>query len=57
MSPKVYLNGTLVAFDEAAVPISSPSLLHGVGLFAQVVGRKTQHAGRRVDRADPGGRD
>jgi len=33
MNPKVYLNGTLVPFDAAAVPISSPSLLHGVGLF------------------------
>jgi branched-chain amino acid aminotransferase len=33
MSEKAYLNGDLVSFAEATVSVSSPSLLHGVGLF------------------------
>ena len=33
MTPKVFLNSSLVDFDAATVPVSSPALLHGVGLF------------------------
>ncbi len=33
MSEKVYLNGELIEMNQAAVPVSNPSLLHGVGLF------------------------
>ena len=33
MTPKVYLNGTLIDYDAATVHISCPALLHGVGLF------------------------
>lgn len=33
MNPKVFLNGRILESSQAAVPISSPALLHGVGLF------------------------
>jgi branched-subunit amino acid aminotransferase/4-amino-4-deoxychorismate lyase len=33
MNEKVYLNGELIEADKAAVTVSNPSLLHGVGLF------------------------
>ncbi|NLE57054.1 MAG: hypothetical protein GX616_01745 [Planctomycetes bacterium] len=33
MSEKVYLNGEIVELSKAAVTVSNPSLLHGVGLF------------------------
>lgn len=33
MTEKVYLNGEIVDLSKAAVTVSNPSLLHGVGLF------------------------
>jgi len=33
MTPKVYLNSQLIDFDAAKIHVSSPALLHGVGLF------------------------
>jgi len=33
MTPRVYLNGKLIEIHKAAVPVSNPALLHGVGLF------------------------
>jgi len=33
MTARVYLNGKLIEIHKAAVPVSNPALLHGVGLF------------------------
>jgi len=33
MTARVYLNGKLIEIHKAAVPVSNPGLLHGVGLF------------------------
>ena len=36
MSARVYLNGRIVEMDQAAVPVTNPGLLHGVGLFETI---------------------
>ncbi|NLX22767.1 MAG: hypothetical protein GXY55_14035 [Phycisphaerae bacterium] len=33
MDPQVYLNGKLIELGQACIPVSSTTLLHGVGLF------------------------
>lgn len=33
MAASVYLNGRIMGISEAAMPVSNPALLHGVGLF------------------------
>ncbi|HOW72203.1 MAG TPA: aminotransferase class IV [Phycisphaerae bacterium] len=52
MGTKVYLNGRIVEMGEAAVPVSNPALLHGVGLFETVraYGGRPFRLGRHVHR-------
>lgn len=52
MSEKVYLNGELIDLTRAAVGVSNPSFLHGVGLFEtlRVYDRRPFRLDQHIDR-------